>query len=401
MDKARRATAAGKGDVVGGLGQVTGAMQEAVAAIRTARELSSVEHAERIARRRLPRVLAQRAITGSPTNQRNQEVFKTVEFLPRAATVYRAVSVKRTVIGSELEAPIVIGPMGQIRLFHPGGDVVLSRAAAAAGIAQAVAMGPSQPIAEIAKAGPGPKWQLLTMRMGRRGVENIVAESRSAACTAIVVGVDGVTIPRLFTMPKKSFGEAVRYLPQLATHPRWVLGFRQLNFDPRRASGAVDGDPQMAFSPSWDELRWIREIWDGGLVVKGVLRVEDAKRAVDAGADGIVVSNHGGSLPNLAPSLSVLPAIADAVGQQTQVLFDGGIRSGGDIAKAIALGAHAVMVGRAALFGLIAGGEASATRILKLLIDELWDAVMLLGARSLDELDRSFLATMPPVAAYA
>jgi isopentenyl diphosphate isomerase/L-lactate dehydrogenase-like FMN-dependent dehydrogenase len=311
---------------------------------------------------------------------------------------------RTTVVGAPVAFPVLLSPVGYTRLVHPDGDLAGARAAGAASTIFTLSSMSGHTIEDVAAAATGPAWFQLYLIGGREGGEQLVDRARQAGYGALVVTMDtpipgnrerdgrhGIRFPLRMTP-----GTVARLAAQLAPHPGWLLRFRRggLRFDipnARMSMGDAIGS-MTANAPTWDDLAWIGAQWEGPLVVKGVLTADDAKRAVDAGASALVVSNHGGrQLDGVAPSLRALVDVVDAVGDQVEVLIDGGVRRGADVAKALALGARAVMVGRPWAFAL-AAGEPGVARMLEVLRTELDRTLRLLGCPSVTALDGSFVS---------
>jgi isopentenyl diphosphate isomerase/L-lactate dehydrogenase-like FMN-dependent dehydrogenase len=362
-------------------------------------KFTSVAAAELIARRRLPQFLLDYKYNGGGsgwTKRENERAFDEVQFRRAAARDFtHPPELGTTVLGTPISMPILIAPTGMTRLDHPDGDLALARAAGSAGTICTVSHFSGHSIEQVARAGAGPKWQQLYWSFGRDGAEDVMTRAADAGYKALVVTVDLAYAPSLaFSMPGRTLRTALQYGPQVVIHPRWLLRFaRGLGLDPSRALRPMSGTFTMALSPAWQDLEWVRARWRGKLVIKGIQRPEDARRALDAGADAIVVSNHGGQFLDGVPStLSLLPQIVAAVNGEAEVLMDGGIRRGSDVAKAIAMGARAVLVGRAALFGLAVSGESGVRQILELLRRELELTLDFMGCQSISALDKSHVS---------
>ncbi len=377
--------------------------------------IRSVADAEHFARRRLPRSLALEIESGDPepTFGRNLEAFAAVGFRPRAGVAYPARDTRTTVLGREIAFPVLIAPTGNIRINHRDAEPGVARAAGAAGTIVCVSTFTGHPIEAVTAAASGPVFFQLYLAGGRANVETMIDRARAAGCAALVITMDTAARPqsernvreRAFQPFDDDLRTAVRFLPQALRRPAWLLDFLR---DGRsiaapmalRGDGSVMSMPEalatvMAAPPVWDDLAWIRERWGGPLVVKGLLSVEDARRAVAAGADAIVVSNHGGHLlPGTPPTLQVLPEIVAAVGDEVEVLLDSGVRRGGDVVKAVALGARAVLIGRGYLWAHAAAGEAGVRRILDVFRAGIDDTLALLGCPSVAALDPSYV-TVP------
>jgi len=290
--------------------------------------------------------------------------------------------------------PVIIAPTGIPRLDHPDGELALARAASTAGTICAISHMSGYEIEDVAAAATGPKWQQLFWTFGRDGAEDVIERASLSGYAGLVVTVDLASggSPR-DALPPRSWRTAAHYLPQTVGRVRWLLRFGfGLRLDPGRALRPIPGTPSKALSPTWQDLEWIRRRWDGPLIVKGIQRREDARRAIEVGADAVVVSNHGGlRLDGTAPTLSLLPGVVSELGSEAVVLLDGGIRRGSDVAKALAMGAKAVLVGRATMFGLAAAGERGVSRVMEIFRAELETALLALGCASLEDLDPSLV----------
>jgi len=339
----------------------------------------------------------------------NERIYDDITFRPRGAVEVPACDLSATVLGTKLALPFVLAPVGSTRLFYPRGEAVAARAAAAAGTAYSLSTLSGSTADEVRRASNGTLWYQLYLIGGRAVAEAALARAAAARFSVLLVTVDTpvsgqrerdlrngtaqLTTGRPLTM--------LPYLGQFLARPAWLASFLRDGGLMKFANVVIDERP-MAYADvatalaasvvSWKDLAWIRKAWPGKLVVKGVLIAEDGRRAVDEGADGIVVSNHGGRQLDSAPAtLRVLPEIVNAVGNKTEVLLDGGIRRGGDIVKALCLGARAVLVGRAYAYGVGAGGERGVTRAIEILRTELDRTMKLLGCASVAELDRSYV----------
>ena len=369
-----------------------------------------------LAKRRLPRAAFDYIDGGADaevTLRENCRVFEDVTFRPRSAVVTPRADLGTTVLGQGLALPVLLGPVGSCRMFYPRGEAVAARAAGAAGTAYVLSTLSGTRLEEVKAATTGPCWYQLYLCGGRQTALSAIARAREAGFSALVVTIDtpvpGMREKDLRNGVKELLGSsrfaAFPYVWQFLARPRWLAAFL--------ADGGLmkfpnvvlpDGpmpyaDVGVALSESvvcWDDLRWLREVWDGPIVIKGVHTADDARRAVDAGASALVVSNHGGrQLDGVAATLRVLPEVVAAVGGRIEVLMDGGIRRGSDVAKALALGARAVLVGRAYAYGLGAGGGAGVARAIEILRADLERTLKLLGCPSVRDLDASYVDVPP------
>jgi heme/flavin dehydrogenase (mycofactocin system) len=309
-----------------------------------------------------------------------------------------------TVLGRRIALPVIISPTG-VQAVHPDGEVAVARAAAARGTLMGLSSFAAKPVEQVVAANPNTLlqvyWSGSREQIGRR-----IERARAAGCVGLIATLDwSFSMGRDWGSPpipeKITIKEMVRFAPQVLRRPRWLAGFVRSGRMPDLGvpNMADPGQPPPTFfgaygqwmatpPPSWADVAWLREQWDGPFVLKGVSRVDDAKRAVAAGVSAISVSNHGGNnLDGTPATIRLLPAIAEAVGDQVEVLLDGGIRRGSDVAKALALGARAVLIGRAYLWGLAANGQAGVENVLDILRSGLDSAVLGLGHRSIDELN--------------
>jgi pre-mycofactocin synthase len=377
----------------------------------------SVAEAQRRAKRRLPKGVYGALVAGSErglTVDDNTAAFAELGFAPHTAGLANDRRTATRVMGQDIALPVLISPTG-VQAVHPDGEVAVARAAAARGTAIGLSSMASKPMEEVIAANPKTFFQLYWV--GDRDVMAAKVErARRAGAVGIIATLDwsfayGRDWGSPFIPEKINFEAVRRYAPQVALKPRWLWDFARSGTIPDLTVPnmvATPGEPAPTFfgaygqwmqspMPSWEDVAWLRELWgDGPFMLKGVMRVDDARRAVDAGVTAISVSNHGGNnLDGTPASIRALPAVAAAVGDQVEVLMDGGIRRGGDVAKALALGAKAVMIGRAYLWGLAANGQAGVENVLDLLRDGLGSALVGLGHTSIDELNPGDLVIPP------
>ena len=376
----------------------------------------TVAEAQRRAKKRLPKGVYGALVAGSErglTAEDNTRAFAELGFAPHTAGLANQRDMGVTVMGQSMSMPVLISPTG-VQAVHPDGEVAVARAAAARGIAMGLSSFASKPVEEVVAANPQTFFQMYWV--GTR--EEMLARmerARRAGAVGMIATLDwsfsyGRDWGSPFIPEKIDFQAVRRYAPQVALRPRWLLDFARTGKIPDLTVPnmvANPGEPAPTFfgaygmwmqspMPTWEDVAWLREQWDGPFMLKGVMRVDDARRAVDAGVTAISVSNHGGNnLDGTPASIRALPAVADAVGDQVEVLLDGGIRRGGDVAKALALGAKAVLIGRAYLWGLAANGQAGVENVLDLLRDGLGSAMVGLGRSSVADLGRGDVVIPP------
>jgi L-lactate dehydrogenase (cytochrome) len=383
------------------------------------RELSpsrfvNIEDLRLAARRRLPRVVfdyIDGAADRELTVRENCAAFDRVLFRPRSAVATPRCDLRVTVLGHELSLPFLLAPVGSSRLFYPRGEEVAAQQAGRAGTLYILSTLSGCRLEDVKAATPGPAWYQLYLAGGRDVAIAAMQRARAAGFSALVVTID----TPVAGMRERDFRNGIKelltrrpatmapYVGQFLARPRWLAGFFRdgglmsfpnvmLRTGPMQYAdvGAVLEQSVVA----WSDLGWIREAWQGPIVVKGVHTADDARHAVDEGAEAIVVSNHGGrQLDGVAATLQVLPEVVDAVAGRTEILLDGGIRRGSDIVKAICLGARAVLIGRAYAYGLGAAGGDGVARAIDILRADLIRTLKLLGCPSIAALDASYVQT--------
>lgn len=381
----------------------------------TARRLGrchSIADLRRVAKRRLPRAVFDYADGGAEdevTERRNSEAFQDYELLPHALVDVSEVDLATTVLGQPIALPLILAPTGLTRLFHYQGELAVARAAARAGTVYTLSALASSSIEEVAAAADGPRWFQIYVWRDRGLVEEFFGRCRAHGYGALCLTVDvpvlgrrerdlrsGMTIPPHLTLGTiLDAGLRPHWWWRFLTSPRITMANVAGRGEAGRSNVTALGtyiNSQFDPSVTWDDLAWMLKQWDGPFAVKGILRPEDARRAVDLGVQGIIVSNHGGrQLDHVPAAIEALPAIVDAVGDRAEVILDGGVRRGSDVLKALALGARACMIGRAALYGLGAGGQRGVEHALSLLRGEIQRSLALAGCRSVQDLDRSFV----------
>jgi L-lactate dehydrogenase (cytochrome) len=363
--------------------------------------VASIPDLRILARRRAPRAVfdyTDGAAGDEISLRRSRQAYVRVEFQPTVLQDVSAVDTSTMVLGRPSALPLMFGPTGFTRMMHTEGEPAVARVAARAGIPYSLSTMGTTSIENLAAAAPdGRRWFQLYLWRDREASRDFVARAEEAGYEALVLTVDtpvagarlrdvrnGLTIPPSLSL--RTVGEG-------ALHPAWwfdllttePLEFASLN----RFEGTVAELVGQMFDPaaSIRDLAWLRSAWDGALVVKGIATAADARAVVDAGADAVIVSNHGGRQLDRAPTpLEVLPDVVQAVGDRAEVYVDGGILSGGDVVAAVALGAHAALVGRAYLYGLMAGGERGVQRAVDILGDEIATTMALLGVTRVADL---------------
>lgn len=373
----------------------------------------NIEDLRTLARRRLPKAVfdyLDGGAEGEVTLRENCRAFEGVTFRPRHAVAVPQCDLRATVLGAELSLPAMLAPIGYSRVLHPGGECAAARAAGAAGTGYILSTISGHKLEDVKASSNGPLWFQLYLIGGREVAEAAIDRARIAGFSALVVTVDtpiaGMRERDLRNGIPQLLGggifSRIPFLPQVLSHPRWLASFVLDGGVPVLPNIVLQGSGPLPLldvtaalaraTVTWQDLRWMREHWPGPIVIKGILTGEDARRAVDAGAAAIVVSNHGGRQLDTAPAtLRALPEVVAVVHGQAEVLMDGGIRRGSDILKAICLGARAVLLGRAYAYGLAAAGEAGVARALEILRTDMERTLKLLGCASVSSLDRSYL----------
>ena len=350
------------------------------------------------------------------TLRRNRLVFDELTFRPRHAVAFPQCDLRTRVLGCDLALPAMLAPIGYSSVMRSRGEVAAARAAGEAGTAYILSTISGAALEDVKAASSGPVFYQLYLIGGRETAEATIERARNARLAGLFVTIDtavaGMRERDFRNGMKELIGggmlDKIRFLPQILARPSWLMSFLWGGGVPVLPNVVIPGrgpmpliDVGTALAQStvvWEDLRWIREIWRGPLIVKGVLSGDDARRAIDAGASAVVVSNHGGrQLDTVPASLRALPEVVAAVNGQIEVLMDGGIRRGSDIVKAICLGARAVLCGRAYAYGLAAAGEAGVARALEILREDLNRTLRLLGCPAINALDRSYVdrAAMP------
>jgi len=373
----------------------------------------NIEDLRALAQRRLPRSVFDYLDGGAEaecTLAENCRAFRDVLFRPRNAVAIGVCDVKTRVLGHELSFPAILAPVGYSRLMHPDGEIAAARAAGEAGTAYILSTISGHKLENVKAGSQGPVFYQLYLLGGREAAEGSIDRARRAGFSALVITVDTPVAGMRERDPRNgmkqllgtSWFAKVPYLPNILAHPGWLASFLLDGGVPKLENVVTPGKGAMELvdvgaalaraTVTWEDMRWIREVWSGPIVVKGLLTGDDARRAVDVGASAVVVSNHGGrQLDSVFPSLRALPEVVAAVNGQVEVLMDGGVRRGADIVKALCLGARAVLVGRAYAYGLAAAGHGGVVRALQILRSDVERTLRLLGCPSIAALDRSYI----------
>ena len=376
--------------------------------------ITCIEDLRALALRRVPRMFYDYADSGSyseSTYRANESDFQRIRLRQRVAQDIEKRSIRSTMIGQDIAMPVAIAPTGLTGMQHADGEILAARAAEKFGIPFTLSTMSICSIEDVAANTTAPFWFQLYVMRDRDFIERLIERARVAKCSALMLTLDLQVLGQrhkdikngLSTPPKPT----LRNILNLMTKPRWCLGMLGTS---RRTFGNIVGHAKGVgdlsslsswtaeqFDPrlSWADVEWIKKKWGGKLILKGIMDPEDARHAADSGADALVVSNHGGrQLDGALSSVSALPAIVEAVAGRIEVIMDGGIRSGQDVLKAVALGAHGTLIGRSFLYGLGAMGEAGVTRCLQIIASELDVTMAFCGKTDIRDVDRSILANV-------
>jgi L-lactate dehydrogenase (cytochrome)/glycolate oxidase len=369
----------------------------------------TVAVAQRRAEKRLPKSVYGALVAGSEkglSSQDNLASFDELGFAPHVAGLSNERSMATTIMGQSISMPVILSPTG-VQAVHPEGEVAVARAAAARGVAMGLSSFASRSLEDVCAACDQVLFQMYWSGDRDTMVQRL-ERAKNAGAKGIILTLDwSFSNGRDWGSPwipeKVDLKAAIKFAPDVLTHPRWLWSYVRTGRMPDLATpnmAAPGQQPPTFFGayyewmqsslPSWDDVAWLRAQWEGPFMVKGVSRVDDAKRVVDLGASALSVSNHGGNNLDGTPApLRSLPAVVDAVGDQIEVLLDGGVRRGSDVVKALALGANAVMIGRAYLWGLAVNGQAGVENVLDVLRGGIDSALLALGKSDISELDRT------------
>ncbi|AYJ51768.1 pre-mycofactocin synthase MftD [Rhodococcus sp. P1Y] len=374
----------------------------------------SVAEAQRRAKKRLPKSVYAALVAGSErgiTAGDNTAAFGELGFAPHVAGLSDKRDLSTTVMGQPLSFPVMISPTG-VQAVHPDGEVAVARAAAARGISMGLSLFASKPIEDVVAANPQTFFQLHWVG-NREMLLGLVQRAREAGAVGLILTMDwSFSEGRDWGSPsipeQVDLGTMIRFAPEALGRPKWLWQFARTgavpdlaapNLAPRGQAPTFFGAYREWMStplPTWEDIAWLREQWDGPFMLKGISRVDDAHRAVDAGVTALSVSNHGGNnLDGTPASVRLLPSIVDAVGDQVEITLDGGIRRGSDVVKSLALGARAVLIGRAYLWGLAAGGRTGVENVLDILRGGVDSAVLGLGHSSVHDLSPADVVVPP------
>ncbi len=373
----------------------------------------NIDDLRRLARRRTPDVVfdyIDGGAEGEVTLRDNRRSWDEVLFRPRNAVRVPQCDTRTVVLGSELSMPLLLAPVGYTRLFHPHGELGVARAARESAIGYVLSTFSGYRVEDVAAAA-GPLWYQLYLAGGQGVVEETLARAWASGCRVLAMTID-TNAPGFRERDIRNgsaqligggFLDKLPFVPHLLRHPRWLAGYLSdrkgvmfypnvvlPEIGPMRARDVRGNLTKAAIA--WEDMRWIRAVWPGPIVMKGVITGDDARRAIDEGAAGVIVSNHGGrQLDTCYPTVRALPEVVRAVQGRAEVLVDGGIRRGGDIVKALAMGAKAVLVGRAYAYGLAAAGHPGVARAIAILRADLERTMALLGCASTAGLDGSYV----------
>ncbi|MBB5534342.1 alpha-hydroxy acid oxidase [Rhizobium giardinii] len=375
-------------------------------------QILEIRDLKALAKRRVPKMFFDYADSGAWTEgtyRANEDDFHKIKLRQRVLVDMTNRSLESTMIGQKVSMPLALSPTGLTGMQHADGEMLAAKAAEDFGVPFTLSTMSICSIEDVASATTKPFWFQLYVMRDRDFVRNLIDRAKAAKCSALVLTLDLQILGQRHKDLRNGLSAPPKFTPkhiwQMATRPLWCMQMLQTK---RRSFGNIVGHAKNVsdlsslsvwtaeqFDPrlSWDDVAWIKELWGGPLILKGILDVEDAEMAARTGADAIIVSNHGGRQLDGAPSsISMLPKIVDAVGDMIEVHLDGGIRSGQDVLKAIALGAKGTYIGRPFLYGLGAGGKAGVTLALEIIRKELDITMALCGKRDIRDISRDVIA---------
>jgi L-lactate dehydrogenase (cytochrome) len=377
----------------------------------------NIDDLRRLSKRRLPRVVFDYIDGGAGaevTLRENCRAFESVQFRARNAVAQADCNLQTTVLGTKYELPFLFAPVGSSRVFFPRGECVAAAQAGIAGTAYVLSTLSGCALEEVKAASSGPVWYQLYLLGGPDAARAAILRARAAGFAALVVTIDTAVAGQRERDLRNGARELISgdirqmlpYAAQVLMRPGWLLDFIRDGGMMKFPNVVIPGQGTLPYEDigaalerstvSWNDVGWIRETWGGPLVIKGVLSAADARHAVDAGADAIVVSNHGGrQLDGVFSSLRALPEVVEAVGDRVEILLDGGVRRGSDVVKALCLGARAVLIGRAYAYGLGAAGGAGVAKAVQILRSDIIRTLRLLGCHDAAALDRSYVEFEP------
>jgi L-lactate dehydrogenase (cytochrome) len=376
-------------------------------------QVVNIADLRRLAQRRVPKAVFD-YLDGGAENEitlgENCRAFRDILFRPRQAVAFGKCNLSVRVLGTEISFPAMLAPVGYSRMMHPGGEVAAARAAGEAGTGYILSTISGHRMENVKAATVGPAWYQLYLVGGRGAAEGAIERARKAGFSALVITVDTAVAGLRERDPRNGMKEILGgsifakmpFLPEILSHPGWLVEFLRDGGLPKLENVVIPGQGPMPLidvsvslaqsAVTWADLSWIRKLWGGPFVIKGILTADDARRAVNEGASAVVVSNHGGrQLDEVYPSIRALPEVVEAVGTKTEVLMDGGVRRGSDIVKALCLGARAVLVGRAYAYGLAAAGHEGVARAIQILLEDVERTLRLLGCPGVAELNESYI----------
>jgi isopentenyl diphosphate isomerase/L-lactate dehydrogenase-like FMN-dependent dehydrogenase len=375
----------------------------------------NIEDLRGLARRRLPNVVFDYLDGGAEdevTLRDNCNAFQRVKFKPRHAVSFKDCDLRVRILDSDFSIPVLLAPVGYSRVMHPGGEVAAARAAGEFGTGYILSTISGHKMEDVKAATSGAAWYQLYLLGGRSAAQTSIERAKRAGFSALVVTIDTAVAGNrerdLRNGMKQLMGNSplskLRYSAQFVSHPRWLASFLLDGGLPSLPNVVIPNKGPLPLTDvgaalansavTWSDFHWIRNLWGGPVIAKGVMTADDARRALDHGAEAIVVSNHGGrQLDGVPASLDVLAEVVAAVAGRADVLMDGGIRRGSDVVKAICLGAKAVLIGRGYAYGMAALGYAGVSLALRIFRDDIERTMRLIGCCSVTGLERSFVTT--------